>query len=257
MDYFFNKSGMTHKDFFSTQARAYAAFRPTYPSSLYEFLLQQLPERKIAWDCATGNGQVANQLAHHFETVYATDISQQQLDHSIQRKNIFYSISPAEKTTFPDSQFDLITVGQALHWFDRDLFYNEVKRVGKSGGLLAVWGYALLNIEPTIDEKISHFYNHVVGPYWDSARRLLEEEYRTISFPFEEISSPGFSIEVEWDIHQLAGYLSSWSSTQKYIQQVGQDPVAPFIQHLAKSWNATDKKVVHFPVFCRVGKISN
>ena len=95
----------------------------------------------------------------------------------IAEDNIFYSISPAEKTSFPDHQFDLITVGQALHWFDRDRFYEEVRRVGKPGGLLAVWGYALLSIEPTIDDKIMHFYNHIVGPYWDSARKLLEEEY--------------------------------------------------------------------------------
>lgn len=247
---------MTHKDYFSTQAKVYATFRPTYPASLYQFLLQQVPVCEIAWDCATGNGQVASQLANHFEAVYATDISQRQLDHAIQKSNIFYSICPAEKTTFPAHQFDLITVGQALHWFDQDLFYKEVQRVGRPGGLLAVWGYALLNIEPTIDDNILHFYNHVVGPYWDSARRLLEEEYRTISFPFEEITTPGFFIAVEWNLHQLAGYLSSWSSTQKYRHQVGQDPVAPFIQQLAESWDPAVKKVVNFPVFCRAGKIS-
>lgn len=247
---------MTHKDYFSTQAKAYAAFRPTYPASLYQFLLQQLPERKIAWDCATGNGQVANQLANYFETVYATDISQKQLDQAIQKKPIYYSVAPAEKTTFPNHQFDLITVGQALHWFDRDLFFKEVRRVGKTGGLLAVWGYALLTIEPAIDDQILHFYNQVVGPYWDRARKLLEEEYRTISFPFEEITSPGFSIKVEWNIHQLAGYLSSWSSTQKYKEHLDQDPVIPFIQQLAESWDPSVKKVVTFPVFCRAGKIS-
>ncbi len=246
-----------HKDYFSTQAKAYATFRPTYPASLYEFLLKQLPKHNTAWDCATGNGQVANQLANHFETVFATDISQRQLDQTIPRNNIFYSISPAEKTNFTDQQFDLVTVGQALHWFDQNLFYEEVKRVCKPGGLLAVWGYALLNIEPGIDDEILHFYNHIVGPYWDSARRLLEEEYQTISFPFEEIVSPGFSIKVEWTLSQMAGYLSSWSSTQKYIQQVGQDPVLPFIQKLSEIWDPTVTKVVRFPLFCRSGRITS
>jgi SAM-dependent methyltransferase len=244
-----------HKDYFSTQAKTYADFRPTYPASIYEFLLQHIPERGTAWDCATGNGQVANQLSGYFDKVYATDISQQQLEHATRKKNIFYSISPAEKTSFPDNQFDLITVGQALHWFDRNRFYEEVRRVAKPGGLLAVWGYALLSIEPAIDNRIMYFYNHVVGPYWDSARKLLEDEYTTISFPFEEIICPPFSIEVEWTIDQLAGYLSSWSSTQKYIQLKGQDAVTPFIQTLAEDWGPAQKKLVSFPVFCRLGKI--
>lgn len=120
-----------HKDYFSTQAKTYANFRPTYPPALYEFLLQHLPERKLAWDCATGNGQVASELSRFFEKVYATDISQPQLDQAPRKGNIFYSISPAEQSPFADNQFDLIAVGQALHWFDRDRFYTEVKRVGK------------------------------------------------------------------------------------------------------------------------------
>jgi len=243
-----------HKDYFSKQAKLYAGFRPTYPLSLYEFLLQQVHERReAAWDCATGNGQVANQLANYFKKVYATDISQQQLEHSVQKDNIVYSISPAEKTSFPDNSFDLITVGQAVHWFDRKQFYEEVRRVSKPGGVLAVWGYALLSIEPDIDEEIMYFYNHVVGPYWDNARKLLEDGYTTIDFPFKELQCPTFFIEVEWTIEHMAGYLSSWSSTQHYIRKLHQDPVAPFIQKLAKYWHPEVSKVVRFPVFCRAG----
>ena len=206
------------KDLFSTQSREYAAFRPTYPATLYEFIFQHLREKKCAWDCATGNGQVAHFLANHFEKVFATDISQQQLDQAIRKENIIYSISPAEKTSFPDNQFDLITVGQALHWFDRDKFYDEVKRVGKPGSILAVWGYAFINIEPVIDEIIVKFYHDTVGPYWDPARKLVEEEYKSITFPFEEIPTPGFFISTHWTLAHLAGYLESWSATQKYIK---------------------------------------
>ena len=164
------------KDFFSSQSKVYAAFRPTYPKELYQFIFQHLREKNTAWDCATGNGQVAQYLSPHFKEVYATDISQQQLDHAVKRKNIFYSKSQAEKTIFRDNQFDLITVAQALHWFDQAVFFDEAKRVGKPGAILAVWGYAMLYIEPVIDSLILEFYNDVVGPYWDVARRLVEQE---------------------------------------------------------------------------------
>jgi ubiquinone/menaquinone biosynthesis C-methylase UbiE len=242
------------KDYFSSQSKLYAAFRPTYPKELYEFIFQYVPEKKTAWDCATGNGQVANYLSSHFTEVYATDISQQQLDQAPHQNNIIYSLCAAETTSFEDNQFNLITVAQALHWFDRDAFYREATRVSKPGSLLAVWGYALLYIEPIIDEVIMDYYNHTVGPYWDNARKLVEDQYQTISFPFEEIPHPAFTIQVQWTLRQLSGYLSSWSATQKYIRIKGHDPVAPFIKRLRKYWTKPDM-TVNFPLFVRIGVI--
>lgn len=242
------------KDYFSTQSQAYAAFRPTYPEELYQFIFQHVKIKNNAWDCATGNGQVAVQLAEHFNNVQATDISQKQLDHAIKKDNISYSVCRAEKTEFKDHQFDLITVAQALHWFDRDMFYKEVRRVAKPGGILAVWGYSMLSIDPAIDKVILEYYNHTVGPFWDSARRLVEDEYRSLEFPFEGISSPEFNIKVQWSLDQLAGYLSSWSATQKFIVERGYDPLEPFIKGLQKLWNQEKKQVI-FPVFSRIGRV--
>lgn len=246
---------MATKDYFSHHSKTYATFRPTYPAALYEFVYKHLHGREIAWDCATGNGQVAQELSKRFKTVYATDISEQQISHGYQADNIIYSVSPAEQTTFQSDQFDLITVGQALHWFDLEKFYGEVHRVSKPNGLLAVWGYALLSINPEIDQRFMHFYNHVVGPFWDSARKLVEDEYRTVPFPFDEIPSPKFSIEVEWNRGQFAGYLSSWSATQKFIKSKNTDPVPEFIDTVKKYWDDQEHKRVSFPVFLRLGRV--
>ena len=242
------------KDYFSTQSKAYAAFRPTYPNELYEFIFRQVINKNNAWDCATGNGQVAHKLARHFRNVEATDISAKQLEQAVKKNNIRYAIAPAEKTVFPDHQFDLITVAQALHWFDREAFYKEVRRVGKPGGILAVWGYSMLAIEPHIDSLILGFYNDIVGPYWDSARRLVEDEYRSIEFPFEPIASPPFSIKVEWTLEQLRGYLSSWSATQKFIEERGADPVETFMKGVQSLWSE-GKKNVAFPIFSKISRM--
>jgi SAM-dependent methyltransferase len=193
---------MDKKEYFSGHASVYAAFRPTYPAALYEFIFGHLHSRERAWDCATGNGQVARALAPHFKQVLATDISQQQLDNAHTEVNIVYSKSGAEKTEFPDNTFDLITVGQALHWFDLNAFYSEVGRTARPGALLAVWGYAILSVTPDIDQHFLHFYNNVVGPYWDEARKLVEEEYKHIPFPFEEIAAPPFQLTVSWNRDQ-------------------------------------------------------
>lgn len=203
----------------------------------------------MAWDCATGNGQAARILAGHFKKVMATDISQKQLDHAYQAENIFYSLSPAEKTSFADNAFDLITVAQALHWFDRDKFCNEVKRVTKPGGILAVWGYNLLTVSPKIDKLVRSFYTGVVGPYWDEARKLVEQEYRTINFPFREIQVPAFHYNTWWTIQHLEGYLNTWSATQQYIKRKEVNPVSSFIKQVAPYWNT--KKEISFPIFLR------
>lgn len=240
------------KDYFSAQSKAYAAFRPTYPDELYQFILQHVKAKETAWDCATGNGQVAGDLATHFKCVYATDISAKQLDHAIRKDNIIYSVGRAEKTEFQERQFDLVTVAQALHWFDRDLFFQEVRRVIKPGGILAVWGYSMLTIDPAIDNLILEFYHNTVGPFWDGARRLVEDEYRTIEFPFERIPSPRFDIKVKWDVDQLSGYLSSWSATQNYIKVKGNDPVAVLMQDVRRIWKQAER-LITFPIFSNIG----
>jgi ubiquinone/menaquinone biosynthesis C-methylase UbiE len=243
------------KDYFSTHSSIYAAFRPTYPVALYEFIFKYVTQKNKAWDCATGNGQVASYLAHHFKEVYATDISQQQLKNAIESDAIFYSIRPAEKTSFASHEFDLITVGQALHWFNLEAFYNEVKRVGKKDSVLAVWGYERCSVNAEIDTLFSDFYSNIVGPYWDPARKLIENEYQDIEFPFEEIPAPKFEIKVEWTLEHYAGYLSSWSATQKYIKANGVDPLPMLIEKLNLYWQSGSTRVITFPVFLRLGKI--
>jgi ubiquinone/menaquinone biosynthesis C-methylase UbiE len=245
------------KDYFSRQSQAYAAFRPTYPEELYQFIFKHLKRKSTAWDCATGNGQVARYLASHFDSVYATDISRQQLAHAPPSEKIVYSVCPAERTSFENQQFDLITVAQALHWFKLDEFYKEVKRTSRPGGLLAVWGYALLTVEPAIDELFMDFYKVKIGPYWDPARRLVENHYRDVPFPFEEINSPRFNIVLRWTAEEFGGYLNSWSATQKYISKEGENPVNAFMETLRPLWKQNEVKAVTFPLFMKLGRTDN
>ncbi len=243
------------KDNFSGQAAVYAKYRPGYPAELVEFILTKPLQKEAAWDCATGNGQTAKDLAHHFKKIFATDISQQQLDKAVRAPNIFYSRQPAEQTSFEDSSFDLITVSQALHWLKFDRFYAEVKRVAKPGSWLAAWMYSLPVISPEIDEKIkTNFYKNVTGDYWDYERKYVDDNYSTIPFPFEEIACPVFHIELNWTLNDLEGYLHSWSAVQKIIRTNGHDPVDEFMKQLLPVWEQEPMKIV-FPVSMRMGQI--
>lgn len=243
------------KDIFSVQSASYKKYRPTYPTELYDDILSNVEGRNECWDCGTGNGQVALVLSKHFKQVQASDISEGQLNKATQKKNINYSITRAEKTHFADDRFDLVTVGQAAHWFDFDAFNQEVKRVTKKGGLIAIWGYGLLRIDSQVDTLIDHFYKDIIGPYWDPERRHIDSAYQSINFDFEEIPySKQRTIDVKWEIAQLQGYFNSWSCVQHYKNQNnGENPVDELIDKVGACWNTDTKMDIKFPLFIRLG----
>ncbi|UKT63744.1 class I SAM-dependent methyltransferase [Pedobacter mucosus] len=243
------------KDNFSTQAAAYSIYRPTYPQELYDYLLSLVNDKNVAWDCATGNGQVARILAQHFNAVFATDISENQLSNALQLPNITYKVESAEKTAFENQSFDLITVAQAIHWFDFEAFYTEVKRTLKPNGLLAVMGYGIMFIDKRIDVVVHKLYEDILGKYWDPERKYIEEGYQTIPFPFNEIATPSFQIKTQWTFDQLIGYLNTWSSLQHYKKANDRNPLEYMFTEFKEAWGDDAEKAVNFPILLRVGKI--
>ncbi|RTQ53217.1 class I SAM-dependent methyltransferase [Hymenobacter gummosus] len=246
---------MTPLDRFSNHAAQYAQFRITYPPALYEFLLSVTPGRTMAWDCGTGNGQVAADLAPHFSRVEATDISEKQLAQAAARPNVHYHVSGAEQTPFAADSFDLVTVAQALHWFDAKAFHEEVRRVAKPGATIAEWGYGLVSVNEQIDPLIQHFYTDIVGPYWDENRRHIDDEFARIPFAFAEVEHRRFEERQHWDAERFLQYLQTWSSVQRYRQAVGEEPLKQIEQSLREPWGG-EKREVCFPIFLRVGKVS-
>lgn len=241
------------KDNFSKDSDLYAKYRPTYPKELFTYLFDLVENKDFAWDCATGNGQVAVELAKGFNVVKATDLSDSQLENATRKDNINYSVQLAEKTNFKNNQFDLITVAQAIHWFNFEQFYAEVNRTLKPNGVLAVIGYGLLTISPEIDKVIHHFYDHIIGSYWDEERKYIEENYETIPFPFEEISTPAFQIKVNWTAEDTLNYLNTWSAVKHYEKAKNESPLKEIEKDLKMVWK-DKKREVSFPVLLRLGK---
>ena len=240
------------KDNFSTQSDSYARYRPAYPATLFGYLTSLVAHRENAWDCGTGSGQIAFELASSFGRVYATDISTSQLEHALPHQRIEYSVQPAENTSFPTGFFDLITVAQAIHWFDFGAFYQEVNRTIRPGGVLAVIGYNLIRISPAVDAVLDRFYRDVVGPFWDKERRYIDERYQTIPFPYEEIASPVFINEVQWTFEHLIGYIGTWSAVKHYEKLQGKDPVDLVREELQNNWGEAHMKTGWFPILLRV-----
>lgn len=243
------------KDNFSLQSDRYAKYRPTYPPDFFEYLNTIVPGKQNAWDCGTGNGQLACELAKTFEHVFATDISQSQIDNALPKNNIIYSVQPAEKTNFESGIFDLVVIAQAIHWFDFEQFYREVRRTAKEKALLCITGYGKIQISEQTDNLITHFYNNVVGAYWDKERKYIDENYETIPFPFDEIQTPKFENRHQWPLEHLIGYLNTWSAVKHFTRQNGYNPVDDLQNQLERYWNREEIKEVTFPLLLRIGKL--
>lgn len=251
------------KDLFSSNSKEYASSRPTYPRSLFEFLVGLVQYRNLAWDCATGNGQAAVFLSEYFEQVIASDASKEQIENAQPRNNIRYEVFPAERTTLANNSIDLITIAQALHWFDLNDFYKEAKRVlrkdddGGGGGVIAAWAYGVHSISPEIDNITRLLYEDILGSYWPKDRKIVEDKYQDIPFPFQKIDTPVFQIELDWTMSELVGYLYTWSSVQKFIGKNNSDPIKQVYADLVAAWgdkNTWHKRRVVWPIYMRVGR---
>ena len=244
------------KDHFSTQSSSYSKYRPYYPQELYDFILSEVKERKIAWDCGTGNGQAAVVLANHFEKVYATDPSAEQIKNAEPKNNIEYRVASAENSTLPNNSIDLITVAQALHWFDFEKFYEEVERVAKQNAAIAVWSYEHCKVDEETDKIFIKFYREILENYWATERKHVENAYSNIPFPFSNLKEQVFQMKKQWNLQDYLGYLSTWSAVQKYIKTNGTNPLELVENDFRKAWgNSLSIKEVSFPVTLKMGKV--
>ena len=248
--------GAAPPDHFSIVAGQYATFRPRYPAALFEWLAGVAPRRGRVWDCACGSGQASLDLAAHFDAVIGTDLSAAQLAQAPLHERIRYQVATAEQCDLESASCDLVTVAQALHWFDLPRFYAEVRRVLHPDGLLAVWCYGVATIPALVgDAVLQDYYSNIVGPYWPPERILVEQGYRTLEFPEPEIDVPAFAMQLDWTLDELLGYASSWSATARYAEAHGSNPIAQLRAALLPHWGAPEvRRPISWPLSVRAAR---
>lgn len=246
---------MSFHDHFSGHAAGYAQARPTYPPALFDWLATQCARRELAWDAGCGNGQAARALTAQFARVIATDPSAEQIAQAAPHAQIDFRVEPAEAPTLMQHSADLVTVAQALHWFDLERFYAAVRRTLRPDGVIAVWTYGLSNVDAQVDRAFMQLYEDVLGPYWPPERRHVENGYAELPFPFARIEAPAFAMQCHWTLAQYLAYLGTWSATQRFRRERGEDPVAMLGEEFAAAWgNPQAARLVRWPLGLRAGR---
>lgn len=256
-------------DLFCKQADLYAETRPTYPAELFQFIASKTPNHDLAWDAGTGNGQAAVSLAGIFKRVIGTDTSKEQLSLAAKLPNIDYHHFPSTVSSGEISSLvkpgtvDLITVAQAIHWFDLPVFYSAANlALRRPHGVLAAWCYTIPKINESVDAVLSKLYGESKH-FWDERRKMVDERYGSIEFPWEAVEGADgtepveFVSEVMMDLGRLLAYTRTWSAYQIAKGQGVELLTNDMVSHFEAAWGGDVDvvKAVKFPVFLRIGKV--
>jgi len=244
------------KDHFSAVAAGYAAHRPSYPPTLIDLLAELGPRPHLAWDAGCGSGQLSVLLADRFARVIATDASPKQIAHAAPHPHVAYVVARAEAGALAGGTVDVAVAAQAAHWFDLPAYYAEVRRVGRSGGVVALVSYGLVRIDHVVDPVIDRFYSQVLGSFWPPERRHVDDGYRSLPFPFAEIGVPGIEMRASWTRSDLLGYVETWSAVWALQRAVGRAPLEAFRRELTHAWGADAAvRPVRWTLSLRVGRL--
>lgn len=247
---------MTFKDHFSGVARGYAAYRPTYPPGVVDFLADQAARCDVAWDAGCGSGQLSTLLARRFARVIATDPSADQILQARPQPGVEYRRASAEASGLDDVSVDLAVAAQAAHWFDLPRYYAEVRRVVRPGGLVALLAYGVVHVDREIAAIVDRFYWQTLAGFWPQERRIVEEGYRSLPFPFPELPTPPFVMTATWSLAELLGYVRTWSAVQEIERVRGEEPYAGFARALMEAWGDPARpRAVHWDLAVRLGGV--
>lgn len=210
----------------------------------------------MVWDAGCGSGQLSTLLAARFPRVIATDPSAAQLAQARPHIGVEYRQASAEASGLDDGSVDLAVAAQAAHWFDLPRYYAEVRRVVRPGGLVALLAYGVVHVDRDLSAVVDRFYWQTLAGFWPQERRIVEEGYRSLPFPFTELETPRFTMTATWSLPELLGYVRTWSALQAIERERGGEPFAGFARALGRAWGDPARpRPVHWDLALRLGRV--
>ena len=195
---------------FSKKVHSYARYRWDYPDEAIEAIVNEagISLSSVLADIGAGTGILTKAFLDRAGRVYAVEPNLEMRAMAVSELSGFPSFraidAPAHATTLPDRSVDVITVGQAIHWFSPDSTLKEFIRILKPGGWLAILRYSSIDEGLDTEEKrlLSDIFPEKNGFPDPLARDLPEQKpmnfyfkgyhfakmdfYRTHKEPWEE-----------------------------------------------------------------------
>ena len=122
-------------------------------------------------------------------------------------------------------------------------------------GIVALWTYSLFRVDAAVDAVVERFYRDRLGPYWPPERRYVDDHYRSLPFPLEELPAPEFELTVRWPFEGLLRYIGTWSAVGRCRSATGVDPVPELAAALAGGWPQGAVRAIRFPIHLRIGRV--
>lgn len=172
---------------FTGRAAAYSAGRPSYPRKILDILGQEidLDRRKIVADIGSGTGILSKLFLENGNRVYGVEPNKEMgkiAEKAFADCPSFTSINgTAENTTIMDASIDLVTVGQALHWFDSQLASQEFARILRPTG-----GLCVLYNDRNKGNKFMRDYDQVIQKYARDRAKVPDINHEYLSKFYSE-----------------------------------------------------------------------
>ena len=150
---------MDTKTVFSSKAKNYDKYRWDYAQAAIELIIEiaQLSACSAVADIGAGTGMLTKHFVDRVHTVYAIEpnLEMRQIMAGKLGSNSSVSVinGCAEATSLPDESVDVITVAQAIHWFDPLPTRKEMRRILNNNGWLVVLKNHRMDKELTRDTE--------------------------------------------------------------------------------------------------------
>ncbi|PGY07005.1 class I SAM-dependent methyltransferase [Bacillus sp. AFS031507] len=209
---------------FGQVANSYACAREDIPVTLMDslYLRNIFFEGKKVADIGSGTGVLTRKVALRKADVIGIEPSKEMLEQAkafnlTKNFTIPYQLGSAEDTGLKDSQFDIVTVIRAWHWFDRPKAIQEMKRILKAKGTLIVIDSGFLSGTPAVEKTLAVLAKYVEGGLLPAGSKA-ESQMRMNGFPvewFAEWQTNGFELRDFYKLNYTVNF-----TKQEWIERM-------------------------------------
>ena len=245
----------TPKDFFSggNGGELYENFRPKYPREFIDSLNEFGKDNSNYLDIACGTGQILLDIIPSFNNLcVGVDISETQLKVASEKvsellkkkqevkarieliKSNAFQVAEELKNKNLSCKFDLITIGEALHWFDTDELFKYVKlNLLEKEGRFCILSYTSPSIEYNVDDtefkfKPQYHFDNFFSTIKSSFNYNLDSffsGYEDVCFAdhFKSVKKSSIISKDPLSVEAYIGYYSTYSGYATYLKNHAHD----------------------------------